>query len=302
MSRFEEVVNDAIGEVILGEATFKAETLAQHIAELVRERQDARRAEVTIAARYPEHKPAPVSGITTQEIYTLLGSAVASERGTRRLVGVAAQGMTACPCAQGLVAGRVARAAGRRRLHRRRDRARLRARPGRHPQPARARHAARSAAPRPARTRSTRCVLLRDRRGLDVVGDLRADEALRRGRRGREGPPPPALRRGLRARDDRRRGRALPGPRRRRLRLRPPGEPRDDPPAQRRGRALRDCSASCATSSPTGEPAERHTALRAWLDDARLDGSSRARALRASASCGAARRSSRRPTARSPRR
>ena len=34
MSRFEEVVNEAIDEVILGEA-FKAETLAQHIAERV---------------------------------------------------------------------------------------------------------------------------------------------------------------------------------------------------------------------------------------------------------------------------
>jgi GTP cyclohydrolase-4 len=105
MSRFEEVVNDAIGEVILGEATFRAETLAERVAELVRERQQARRAEVTIAARFPEHKPAPVSGITSQEIYTLFGSAVASERGTRRLVGVAAAGMTACPCAQELIAG-----------------------------------------------------------------------------------------------------------------------------------------------------------------------------------------------------
>jgi len=106
MSRFEEVVNDVIGEVVLGESGFKAEQLAQHIAVQVRERQDALRAEVTIAARYPEHKPAPVSGIPTQEIYTLYGSSVASERGTRRLVGVAAQGMTACPCAQQLVAGR----------------------------------------------------------------------------------------------------------------------------------------------------------------------------------------------------
>jgi GTP cyclohydrolase IV len=106
MSRFEEVVNEAIGEVILGEATFKAETLAQHIAERVRDRQQAQRAEVTIAARYPEHKPAPVSGVNTQEIYTLYGTAVAGETGTRRLVGVAAQGMTACPCAQGLVEGR----------------------------------------------------------------------------------------------------------------------------------------------------------------------------------------------------
>jgi GTP cyclohydrolase I/GTP cyclohydrolase-4 len=104
MSRFEEVVNETIGEVILGEAPFKAETLAQHVAELVRERQQALRAEVHIAARYPEHKPAPASGIGTQEIYTLFGCAVASQRGTRRMVGVAAQGMTACPCAQELVA------------------------------------------------------------------------------------------------------------------------------------------------------------------------------------------------------
>src|SRR5919201_170574 len=106
MSRFEEVVNDVIGEVVLGAGGFKSEQLAQHVAEQVRERQDALRAEVTIAARYPEHKPAPVSGIATQEIYTLYGAAVASKRGTRRLVGVAAQGMTACPCAQQLVAGR----------------------------------------------------------------------------------------------------------------------------------------------------------------------------------------------------
>jgi GTP cyclohydrolase I/GTP cyclohydrolase-4 len=58
---------------------------------------------VTIAARYPEHRPAPVSGIPTQELYTLFGTAVASELGTRRMIGVSAQGMTACPCAQGLV-------------------------------------------------------------------------------------------------------------------------------------------------------------------------------------------------------
>jgi GTP cyclohydrolase IV len=103
MSRFEEVVNDAIGEVILGESAFRAETLAQHIAEKVRDRQGARRAEVHIDARYPEHKPAPHSGIPTQEIYTLHGIAVAGATGTKRLVGVTAQGMTACPCAQTLV-------------------------------------------------------------------------------------------------------------------------------------------------------------------------------------------------------
>src|SRR4028118_1837337 len=43
MSRFEEVVNEAIDEVVLREA-FKAETLAQHIAERVRAPQGGRRA------------------------------------------------------------------------------------------------------------------------------------------------------------------------------------------------------------------------------------------------------------------
>src|ERR1700755_236667 len=104
MSRFEETINDAIGEVVLGEATFKVEQLAEQIAQLVRTRQGARRAEVNVEARFPEHKPAPVSGIQTQEIYTLHGSAICTEAGTRRLIGVTAQGMTACPCAQELVA------------------------------------------------------------------------------------------------------------------------------------------------------------------------------------------------------
>ena len=105
MSRFEEVVNEAIDEVVLSEA-FKTETLAAHIAALVRDRQDGCRAEVTIAAHYPEHKLTPASGSRTQEMYTLFGTAVASSTGTRRIVGVEAQGMTACPCAQELVMDR----------------------------------------------------------------------------------------------------------------------------------------------------------------------------------------------------
>ncbi|MGI8630984.1 MAG: GTP cyclohydrolase MptA [Solirubrobacterales bacterium] len=105
MSRFEEVVNEAIDTVILGE-TLRAEELAALIAGQVRERQDGLRAEVRVAARYPETVPAPASGIPTQEMYGLFGTAVASELGTRTLIGVEAQGMTACPCAQEMVASR----------------------------------------------------------------------------------------------------------------------------------------------------------------------------------------------------
>ena len=105
MSRFEETVNDAIGEIVLGDAPTaqRAEDLAARIATVVRERQGARRAEVSMVARYPENKPAPVSGIQTQEMYTLLATATVSDTGTRQIIGVQAQGMTACPCAQGLV-------------------------------------------------------------------------------------------------------------------------------------------------------------------------------------------------------
>jgi len=104
MSRFEEIVGEAIDEVVLGEA-FKAEVLAAHVAQKVRERQGGLRAEVSVRAHYPETVTTPKSGQSTQEIYVLFGTAVDSEHGSRTLTGVQAQGMTACPCAQEMVAG-----------------------------------------------------------------------------------------------------------------------------------------------------------------------------------------------------
>ena len=104
MSRFEEIVGEAIDEVVLGEA-FRAEVLAAHVAGRVRERQGGQRAEVALTARYPETVATPESGKRTQEIYVLFGTAVASAHGSRTLTGVQAQGMTACPCAQEMVAG-----------------------------------------------------------------------------------------------------------------------------------------------------------------------------------------------------
>jgi GTP cyclohydrolase IV len=103
MSRFEEVVGEAIDDVVLSEA-FRSEILAAHIAERIRERQGGLRSEVRVTAHYPETVVTPESGKRTQEMYTLFGTAVVSERGLRMLRGVQAQGMTACPCAQEMVA------------------------------------------------------------------------------------------------------------------------------------------------------------------------------------------------------
>jgi GTP cyclohydrolase IV len=102
MSRFPELFEEAIEEVVIGEALL-VETLAEHIASHIVRRQRALRAEVRIVARYPVERETPVTGLATQEMVSLIGLAAASAERTRRIVGVEASGINACPCAQGLV-------------------------------------------------------------------------------------------------------------------------------------------------------------------------------------------------------
>jgi GTP cyclohydrolase I/GTP cyclohydrolase-4 len=102
MSRFPELFGEAIDAVVIGEA-FLVETLAQHIAAHIVERQGALRAEVRIEAQYPLERRTPVTDLPTQEIAKLIGIAAASPQRVRRVVGVEAWGINACPCAQGLV-------------------------------------------------------------------------------------------------------------------------------------------------------------------------------------------------------
>ena len=50
------------------------------------------------------------------------------------------------------------------------------------------------------------------------------------------------------------------------LRVRPPGEPGDDPPAQRDRRAVRAAGRDARASSASGEHSEHHVSMREWLD------------------------------------
>jgi GTP cyclohydrolase I/GTP cyclohydrolase-4 len=111
MSRFPELFEEAIEEVVIGEALL-VENLAEHIAAHIVQRQQALRAEVQIVARYPFERETPVTGLRTQEMVSLIGLAAASDERTRRLVGVEATGINACPCAQGLVRERAAERLG----------------------------------------------------------------------------------------------------------------------------------------------------------------------------------------------
>lgn len=104
MSRFPELFEEAIEGVVEDEA-FLVEDLAEHVARRIVQRQGALLAEVHIRARYPYERRTPVTGLSTQEMVSLIGIAAASQGGVRRVVGVEAVGINACPCAQGLVRG-----------------------------------------------------------------------------------------------------------------------------------------------------------------------------------------------------
>jgi GTP cyclohydrolase-4 len=107
MSRFAELFEEAIETVVTGEA-LHVEALAEHIARHIVDRQRALRAEARITAQWPVRRTTPVSKLATQEMVSLVGIAAASADGVRRVVGVEATGINACPCAQGLVRGRAA--------------------------------------------------------------------------------------------------------------------------------------------------------------------------------------------------
>jgi len=111
MSRFPELFGEAIDTVVIGEA-FLVETLAEHIAKQIVGRQGACRAEVRIEAQYPLERRTPVTGLPTQEIAKLIGIAAATPDRVRRVVGVEATGINACPCAQGMVRGAAAERLG----------------------------------------------------------------------------------------------------------------------------------------------------------------------------------------------
>src|SRR5205807_6242343 len=105
MSRFPELFEEAVEGVVEDDA-FLVEDLAEHVARRVVDRQGALLAEVRITARYPYERRTPVTKLATQEMVSLVGIAAASRERVRRVVGVEATGINACPCAQGLVRGR----------------------------------------------------------------------------------------------------------------------------------------------------------------------------------------------------
>ncbi|HEV3154198.1 MAG TPA: GTP cyclohydrolase MptA [Candidatus Baltobacteraceae bacterium] len=104
MSRFSEILEEAALDVLAREQGHaRIERIVEAIAKEIVHSQRAIRADVRLRADFGLERWTPVSGKRGEETYTLIGIAHADELDTRRVVGVEAEGMTACPCAQLMV-------------------------------------------------------------------------------------------------------------------------------------------------------------------------------------------------------
>ncbi|HEY4440677.1 MAG TPA: GTP cyclohydrolase MptA [Candidatus Elarobacter sp.] len=104
MSRFAELLEAATLDVLArSERPGRVEDLTEQIAREIVTSQGALRADVRLRAEFGLERWTPVSGKRTEETYTLIGIAHADATSSRRIVGVEADGMTACPCAQLMV-------------------------------------------------------------------------------------------------------------------------------------------------------------------------------------------------------
>ena len=104
MSRFAEILEESTLDVLARDLKpARIERLAEAIAREIVTSQRAIRADVRLRAEFGLERWTPVSGKRGEEMYTLVGIAHADQIGTRRVIGVEAEGMTACPCAQAMV-------------------------------------------------------------------------------------------------------------------------------------------------------------------------------------------------------
>ncbi len=104
MSRFTEILEAAILDVLDRDTLpSRVERIAETVAREVVREQRAAGAEVTLRAEFGLERWTPVSGRRGEETYTLVAIAAANARGARSVVGVEAEGMTACPCAQAMM-------------------------------------------------------------------------------------------------------------------------------------------------------------------------------------------------------
>jgi GTP cyclohydrolase IV len=104
MSRFVESLEEAVLDVLARERKpTRIDRLVEAISRDIVATQGAGRADVHLRADFSLERWTPVSGKRGEEIYAAFAIARADDHAARSAFGVEAEGMTACPCAQGMM-------------------------------------------------------------------------------------------------------------------------------------------------------------------------------------------------------
>ncbi|ELZ13699.1 GTP cyclohydrolase [Halovivax asiaticus JCM 14624] len=102
MSRNMEVVDEILEEATREEA-YRAEEVCGDAAERLLEKHDyTSRAEVSMEAAFMKREQTPESDRETQHTVDIIAAATATDEGTREEIGARVDGMTVCPCSQGM--------------------------------------------------------------------------------------------------------------------------------------------------------------------------------------------------------
>jgi GTP cyclohydrolase-4 len=106
MSRNMEVIDETLEEATREEA-FRVEDVCGDAAERLLTKHDyTTRAQVSMEAEFVRRERTPESDRETQHTVDILAAATATEEGTREEIGARVDGMTVCPCSQGMSVAR----------------------------------------------------------------------------------------------------------------------------------------------------------------------------------------------------
>ena len=106
MSRNMEVIDEILEDATREEA-YRAEDVCGDAAERLLEKHEyTSKAEVSMEAKYMRRESTPESERETQHTVDFIASATATDEGTREKIGARVDGMTVCPCSQGMSSAR----------------------------------------------------------------------------------------------------------------------------------------------------------------------------------------------------
>lgn len=107
VSRNLEAINELIEEAVKGRISNLEDFCAELAKKLLEKHEYASNSEVSLETEYSQKKKTPVTKLSTQQMYTIhAGAFVWKENDKlkiRKWIGIEAEGLTVCPCAQELV-------------------------------------------------------------------------------------------------------------------------------------------------------------------------------------------------------